>query len=67
MILPEHESRDATPGDDPTRGRALSDDSSVVGPYQTVDQVGEHPACAVDPSQEREGQPARVTFPNIRR
>ena len=59
---PEH-----APSGDLTRGRALSDDSSVVGPYQTVDQVGEHPACAVDPSQEREGQPARVTFPNIRR
>ena len=52
VILPEHESPDATPGDDPTRGRALSDDSSVVGRFQTVDQIGEHPACAVDPSQE---------------
>ena len=52
VILPEHESPDATPGDDPTRGRALLDDNSVVGPYQTVDQVGEHPACPVDPSQE---------------
>ena len=66
LFLPEHESPVATPGDDPTRGRALSDDSSVVGPFQTVDQVGDHPACAVDPSlavpQER--QPARVTFPN---
>ena len=52
MILPERESPNATPGEDSTRGRALSDDSSVVGPFQTVDRVGEHPACAVNSSQE---------------
>jgi hypothetical protein len=53
VILPEHGSPVATPGEsDPNRGRALSNDSSVVGPFQTVDQVGDHPACAVDPCQE---------------
>ena len=46
VILPEHESPFATPGDAPTRGRALSDDSSAVGPFQTVDQVGEHPVLS---------------------
>ena len=50
-VLPEHDSPNATPGEDSTRGRALSDDS-IVGPFQTVDQVGDHPACAVNPSQE---------------
>ena len=53
IVLPEHESPAATPSEDqPTIVRALSDDSSVVGPFQTVDDVGDHPSCAVDPSQE---------------
>ena len=35
-----------------TRRRTLSVDNGVIGRFETVDQVGEHLACAVDPSQE---------------
>ena len=35
----------------PGKTRQLSDDS-VVGPFQLVSDVGNHPACAVDPSKE---------------
>ena len=41
-----------TPGfETPEKTRQLSDDS-VVGPFQLVNDVGDHPACAVDPSKE---------------
>ena len=35
----------------PEKTRHLSNDS-VVGPFQLVNDVGDHPACAVDPSKE---------------
>ena len=42
----------ATPDfETPEKARQLSDDS-VVGPYQLTSDVGNHPACAVDPSKE---------------
>ena len=72
VILPEHESPVATPSEEQsTIVRALSDDTSVVGPFQTVDDVGDHPSCAVDASQEfiknlKHGtKHVRATFPKF--